>query len=102
MSKAKELINERIRDLKTGEVGLVVSTRTDEATGEELVGYVTVDKEGSPTINWQTVANVVVIIANLWEIIFPIIKDAINFFFGDPSTWKARREARKAIRDAKR
>lgn len=96
----KDLINERIQDLATGQIGLVVKTRTTE-TGEE-VGYLTTDADGNPKINWQSVGNVVVIVASIWETIFPLIKDAITFFFGDPSTWKAKRAAKRALKESKK
>lgn len=96
----RDLINERIRDTETGEIGLVVKTQVTER-GEE-VGYLTTDAQGNPKINWQTVGNVVVIMASIWETIFPLIKEAITYFFGDPKTWKARIEARRALKQSKK
>jgi hypothetical protein len=92
-----DLIGERIQDKETGAVGLVVEV-SENAAGEEFVLYVSTNPNGDPVVTFQKVANIILIVSTIWETIFPLIKDAIQFFFGNPAAWKERREARRAAK----
>lgn len=76
MTKAKDFLNERVKDLETGNIGLVVEV--DEEAGK--VGYVSKNpKTGTPEITWQTIEKIVLLLPAIWKIIRTIVLDVMEW-----------------------